>query len=940
MGFDLMDVFVKIGADTSELEHGIDKSKGLASGLGSALGTGIKAAGAAITAATTAVTAFAASSVNVGKTFDSSMSQVAATMGFTVEQLNATEAEMANMSEAERQAAETAQSSFNQLRDYAQEMGATTAFSATQAADALNYMALAGYDTEQSMAMLPNVLNLAAAGDMELARASDMVTDAASALGFVLEDGSADIARTTELVDQMARTSSKSNTSVSQLGDAILTIGGTAKNLAGGTIELNTALGILADNGIKGAEGGTHLRNAILSLSAPTDNAAAALEGLGVQTKDANGNLRPLQDIMGELGEAMDGLGTAERADIISTIFNKTDIAAVNALIDTNANRWNELAGEIDNAQGAAEAMAKTQLDNLAGDITLFKSALEGAQILVSDALTPSLREFVQFGTDGLTRVSDAFKEGGLSGAMEAFGDVLSDGLKMVINKLPSFIDAGMKLLEALGKGLLDNLPVIIDAAVQIIDQLVNGIVKALPALVQGGLQVITGLANGIAQSLPTLIPTIVQVVMQIIQTLYDNAPLLLQGGLNLIKGLAQGILNAIPVLIESLPTVITSMINYFVSSIPMLIEGAIQLVTMIAEALPDIITALVDALPQVIDAIVKGLITAAPLLIEGNIKLIMALVQALPQIIAALVEAIPQIIRTLVQTIINNGPAFLEAVVNICASILTAIVTYGGQFLSTMVTNLTELVTKVNEYLRDMLNKVVEWLSQLPTKMAYYAGYAIGQFIKFVAELPSKTSEIFTNVVNKTIEFGTNFANKAMEMAKNFFNNLVNGVKELPSKMAQLGTDLVNAIKDLPSRFAEIGSNIVQGIWKGISDGWNWLKDSVAGLAESLLQGAKDALGIESPSKEFAYVGRMVDEGFAKGITDYAGLVTGAMGNLIDIPNSFSVDHNGSVNGMNGGVGGYYQTINITSPTALSPYEIARQTRNATRDMVLAMSM
>ena len=242
---DLMDVFVKIGADTSGLESGVSKSKGLIGGIGSV----VAGATAAIAGATAAVGAFAASSVSVGMSFDSSMSQVAATMGTTTDQIG-------------------------ELRDFALEMGSKTAFSATQAAEALNYMALAGYDADTSMSMLPNVLNLAAAGNMELATASDMVTDAQSALGLSLEE-------TTELVDMMAKTSSKSNTSVQQLGDAILTIGGTAKTLAGGTTELNTALGILADNGIKGSEGGTKLRNVILSLSSPTDKAAQMLEQLG-----------------------------------------------------------------------------------------------------------------------------------------------------------------------------------------------------------------------------------------------------------------------------------------------------------------------------------------------------------------------------------------------------------------------------------------------------------------------------------------------------------------------------------------------------------------------------------------------------------------------------------------------------------------------------------
>ena len=180
--------------DQSGFESGLSK-------IGSIAQKGLKIVGAAFTATETAVLAFGKKYIEAGMQFDSSMSQVAATMGTTVDQIG-------------------------ELRDFAQEMGATTAFSATQAADALNYMALAGYDAGTSMSMLPNVLNLAAAGGMELASASDMITDSQSALGLTLSE-------TSQLVDKMAKASSKSNTSVAQLGEAILTVGGTAKMMAG-----------------------------------------------------------------------------------------------------------------------------------------------------------------------------------------------------------------------------------------------------------------------------------------------------------------------------------------------------------------------------------------------------------------------------------------------------------------------------------------------------------------------------------------------------------------------------------------------------------------------------------------------------------------------------------------------------------------------------------
>lgn len=373
----VFDLVATLRLDSSQYEVGLKGAKksameaaGASKGLmllDKGVNAVLKAGAAGAVAAASGLAAFATASVKTGMQFDTAMSQVAATMGTTVDQIG-------------------------ELRDFAQEMGANTAFSATQAAEALNYMALAGYDADTSMAMLPNVLNLAAAGNMDLARASDMVTDAQTALGLTTE-------QTTDMVDQMAKTASKSNTSVSQLGDAMLTIGATARNLKGGTVELSTVLGVLADNGIKGAEGGTHLRNAILSLQTPTKDGTAALEKLGMTYEDmydSAGNMRALPEIFQQMSTAMEGMNQQSKDAIISGIFNKTDLASINALIGTSASRWRELETAISDSKGAAEDMAATQLDNLNGDITLMKSAWEGVKIAVSDGVTPAVRTAVQ----------------------------------------------------------------------------------------------------------------------------------------------------------------------------------------------------------------------------------------------------------------------------------------------------------------------------------------------------------------------------------------------------------------------------------------------------------------------------------------------------------------------------------------------------------------
>lgn len=382
---------------------------------------------------TAGITALGTAAVKTTADFDSSMSQVQATMGITKDAMSDLNGESVNTMDA--------------LRDLAKQMGSETAFSASECADAMNYLALAGYDTQEIYDTLPTVLNLAAAGGIDLASASDMVTDAMSALG--METSEADT-----MVDQMAKTASSTNTSVAQLGEGILTIGATARTVKGGTAELNTALGILANNGIKGAEGGTHLRNVILSLQNPTDKAASQMEALGVSVYDSEGNMRSLNDILGDLNTSMEGMTAQEKANIISQIFNKTDLSAVNALLANTGDTWDELQQSIIDSGGAAQQMADTQLDNLSGQLTLLKSALEGLAISFGEILMPMVRsavEKIQAFVDKLNGMSDAQRETIIK--IMAFAAALGP-LLIILGKTISTVGTTMKTFSSLTKGV------------------------------------------------------------------------------------------------------------------------------------------------------------------------------------------------------------------------------------------------------------------------------------------------------------------------------------------------------------------------------------------------------------------------------------------------------------------------------------------------------
>ncbi len=369
----------------------------------------------------------AKSATDTGMTFEASMSQVAATMGITT-------AEIATGSEA-----------YETLNAAAQECGKSTMFSASQAAEALNYLALAGYDAEKAAATLPKVLNLAAAGGLDLQYAADLVTDSMAAMGM-------ETYQLDNYIDQMAKTSQKSNTSVAQLGEATLVCAGTVA-LTGQSLEtMNTALGVMANNGIKSAEGGTHLRNILLSLSAPTDNAAAAMDELGLRVSDSHGNMRDLNAILIDMNKQMSGMSTVQKTQMISKIFNKTDIAAVNSLLKSTNGEWDALYGNISNCNGAAQDMADTMNDNLKGKITILESALEGLSISAYNVFDENMKSAVDAATNAVGELQNAIDNGelgvSLSRMSDALGEFAENAIGTAQQALPGIIDGFTWILE------------------------------------------------------------------------------------------------------------------------------------------------------------------------------------------------------------------------------------------------------------------------------------------------------------------------------------------------------------------------------------------------------------------------------------------------------------------------------------------------------------
>ena len=791
---------------------------------------GVLAAGAAVAAVGVGAVKIVGDAVAVGQEFDKSMSQVAATMGKTME-------------EVENEVV-TTEKFTGSLRDFAKEMGRTTAFSARQASEALNYMALAGYDAKTSVEMLPTVLDLAAAGSMELASASDMVTDAQSALGLSIED-------TRKMVDQMAKASSKSNTSVEQLGSAFLTVGGTAKMMKGGTEELATVLGILADNGIKGSEGGTALRNILLSLSAPTDKAAEQLEALGISVFDAEGNMRGMQDIITDLNGALSSLTEEERTKAIATIFNKRDLKSVNALLGTSVDRWEELGVAISDAEGAASKMAETQLDNLAGDVTLFQSAFEGLQIAISDKVTPVLRDFVQFATDGVTTLTSIID--GSTSLLDVFGNIgagvtdwIATSIENLLDALPGAIDGFAEMIDNLLSGLANSAPDmeknsddfwgrigaalerawprIKDALGRALTRIGDSIIRNGPQILKSGLTMFGKLALGVAKSLPGILKEVGKIALNILLAIRSLPGKLLEFGGNMIKNLINGIKKDPRAIGEALGRMIRDAI------------------TSIFNFRKDMLNSGVDFIKNLIE----GLKREGPKIPENIAKFLYDFINNLPIYIQEFLTAGQQLIGGFIDGLLGKKTAVSTTMGDVVSGANTKARSYEGTFKNTgsgLTTKLGEGISSKSKFASDKSSGVANAANRAAGIFGSFNATGKQSIVDYANGVWSRHTTARNNAAAVAREAKNNMKADTYSSGRNFTHGFSNGI---------LSDESLRKLRAAAARVASIAKGSLSA---GINEG--------------------------SPSRDTMKSGRYFTQGFAIGIEQEEKLAVNAADKL-----------------------------------------------------------
>lgn len=724
---DLFNLKATLAMDSTDYDRGIDTAEKKVGGLKSTitkLGIG------------TAVAGIGKAAIGVGQDFEAGMSQVAATMGISSDAVRRNEGD------------------FKLLSDAAKEAGSTTQFSATQSAEALNYLALAGNDAQTSVSLLPTVLNAAAAGGLDLGYASDLITDSMSALGLETKD-------TTTFVDQLTKTSQKSNTSMGQLGEAILTVGGTAKKLKGGTVELTTALGILADEGTKGSEAGTALRNIILSLAAPTNTAAKELEKLGVSAYDTNGNFRSLDDIFIDLHKSTDNLSESAKNQAFTKIFNKTDLKAVETMLASCGGRFDELSGAIEDSAGAAEETAKTMNMNLKGALTTLGSALEGVGITIYETFKEPLTNAVNSAATAIQDLIKAFNEGKLDKTIAAIGSAL----------------AGVITYMAIMKGYA-------------IVTSVLGIAKALFTAVT----MIKSVSGAMAILNTVLLANPIGLVVGAISALVAAFVYLW----NTSDGFRNFWIEVWNNITQFTGTAIETIKKFFTETIPQAIDNMI----LWFQTLP---TRIGEWLQQTITGVSEWATNMWNTAVETGSNFLTGIItwfQELPGKISFwLGDTIGYVIGWGIDMWNKAGET-------------------GDKFIQNITTWFQQLPTKIKTWFDNTVQKASEWYESMKTKAKETGTEFINSIVGWFQQLPTKIKTWFDKTMLKVQNFKTDMINKAKETGKEFGKWLEDSLKDLPNKMKNIGKNIVegvwNGIKNAKDWFMGNVKSFFSGIVTG----------------------------------------------------------------------------------------------------------------------------
>ena len=839
--------------DTKINESGFNKgisnlSKIATTGLGVAVGN-------AITKVVDKVGSIGTAAVKVGMNFEAEMSKVASISGATGDE-------------------------FQKLIDKAKEMGSKTKFSATESAQAMEYMAMAGWKTQDMVDGLKGIMDLAAASGEDLASTSDIVTDALTAFGLSASDS-------THFADVLAKASSNANTNVAMMGETFKYVAPVAGAMGYSVEDCSVAIGLMANSGIKASQAGTSLRQMLSRLAKPTDEVQGAMDQLGVSLTDSAGNMKSLDTVMGDLRNGFKGLSKAEQAQLATSLAGQEAMSGLLAIVNASDGDFDKLKDSIYNCKDAAANMAVVAQDNLAGQITSLKSKAEGLGIAFYGSIQEPLKELASVGVKALEDLNNAYTSNGFVGFINEVG-----------NKVPllqSFTDAIAGLAEKTKSMSTDELMNLGKTAAVL--------AGAGPAIslfgsqignVQSAVEGFSGITTGVLSELGKLPKGFKSATKSAVNFRKDFT-----GSL---KGIGSAVTGPFQVLTPKLSATVGK-IGKVVSSVPGKIGGAVgKIGSAIASKIPRITSAFsllgdtagyLGAWGGQIGSALRGVLgtvagfipsfaglmnfgAVAAVVVAGlglvysqfgtQIDQILLLAQTKgPEIIsnfgAGITAALPGLISsgaTLILGLMNAITANLPSLISVGASIIATLVSSLGAQLPQLIPAAVQMILTLVESLISNLPQLITSGLQLMEGLAQGIANAIPQVAAKAPVIIGKLASTIITNLPKIVQTG-------VKIITQLAVGLVQGIPALLGKIPSMISQIKNAFTSV--NWGSVGMNIVRGIASGLTSAAKSLAEAAANAADNALNWVKSKLGIHSPSRVFRdQVGKMMALGMGIG--------------------------------------------------------------------------
>jgi TP901 family phage tail tape measure protein len=802
--------------DSKGFQSGID-------GIGSIAEKGLKATGAILAGTATAIGAIGAASVKVGSDFEASMSKVAAISGATGDDLKA-------------------------LTDKAKEMGATTKFSASESADALQYMAMAGWKTEDMLNGLEGIMNLAAASGEDLATTSDIVTDALTAFGLSAEDS-------THFADVLAQASSNANTNVGMMGETFKYVAPVAGALGYTAEDTALAIGLMANSGIKASQAGTSLRSIMSRMAKPTKEVQGAMDKLGVSLTDSNGNMKSLNEVMGDLRNGFAGLSEAEAAEMAAALGGQEAMSGLLAIVNASDDDFDKLSDAIYSCDGAAKRMADTMNDNLQGQITILKSGLEGLGISLYENMEAPLKEVVKEAQNMVQQLQDAFNNGGLDEVVSTVGDIFAQIVEKAASAAPDLIDVASDMIQSFLTGINNNLPEIASAGVDIVTSLGSALIENTGLLWSTGVALLAEVLSGLADNMPQLVESAKDALSQFGSALVEYAPSIGESAAKIVSYLASAVIENLPQIIEVGKQIVQGFIAGIEQEFPGLgaflsglFDGFASTLAPIAQtvvdALSNIFSALDGADPETMEALGKAIGTIAASIaalkvaseVVGGVKNLLSVLGGFRKTAGNVIGIVPKVVEGF--QLLSGGAGTFSEVLALEFPKLAGIITKVTGSFGTLASTISGVFTKIGAVVGPAISKIASLISSIGPTIAGI-GAVIGGAVMAVTNFFGMLKDGFSWVKEALMVIGIAIAAVgavilgAPALVAAVVAGIVAAVATLVVVIKDHWTQIVDFFKGIPDKIGEVVDSIVAWFQELPGRISTWLTNTITAISE-----------------------------------------------------------------------------------------------------------